>query len=425
MEIKYYPEINETHHLATLPNGLNIIIIQKEGFKSSSCFIAFPYGSLDIKQKTQVGIQEYPSGIAHFLEHKLFENNNGLDIMEVFSHLSANVNAFTSHTETVYYFNTSKKNIKKPLNLLLDFVQNFSITEQSVEKEKGIIIQELRMYMQMPEQRLVLETYQSLFHNHPIRLDIGGDEKSVSSITKEILERCYALNYHPSNALLVCITPTLPKTIMAWINENQSAKTFNTSSTISRMVDYEDNFVNRSHYEFDMDIQASKMTYSFKMNALSIDNKVNLLNEWKYRLFLELIFSPLNPKYEEWMDENRIHDYFGYDIEFNSEYGFIMFFGENEDEKDFKELIHEGLNSDVSSFKKYFDRLKRRYFAQLLRQFDDHDDYAITLIRSKFTDIDIMASIECLKKVEFEDLLSIKDEISMLDTAFVKMNKRI
>ena len=88
MEIKYYPEINETHHLATLPNGLNIIIIQKEGFKSSSCFIAFPYGSLDIKQKTQVGIQEYPSGIAHFLEHKLFENNNGLDIMEVFSHLS-------------------------------------------------------------------------------------------------------------------------------------------------------------------------------------------------------------------------------------------------------------------------------------------------------------------------------------------------
>ena len=85
MEIKYYSEINETHYLSKLENGLNIVIIQKEDFKSSSCFIAFPYGSLDIKQKIGSEIQTYPSGIAHFLEHKLFENNNGLECNIIFS----------------------------------------------------------------------------------------------------------------------------------------------------------------------------------------------------------------------------------------------------------------------------------------------------------------------------------------------------
>ncbi len=424
METKYYPEINETHYHSKLKNGLNVIIIQKEGFKSSSCFIAFPYGSLDVKQKIGKQVQEYPSGIAHFLEHKLFENNNGSDIMETFSHLSANVNAFTSHTETVYYFNSSKKNIKKPLNLLLDFVQQLSITDASVEKEKGIIVQELRMYMQMPEQRLVLETYQSLFHKHPIRLDIGGNEESVNSITRDLLERCYDLNYHPSNALLVCITPNKAEMIQNWIEENQDAKQFKNAYPISRVIEDEDKHVYRKEFEFEMDIQASKMTYSFKVQSVSKDNKENLLKEWKYRLFLELIFSSINPQFEKWMSDNRIHDYFGYEVELNHEYGYIMFFGENEDKKDFIQLIHEGLQTDISQFERYFETLKRRYFAQLLRQFDDQDDYAITLIRSKFNHIEIIDSIHSLKSIQFNDLLNIKDELLSLDTAFVKMNKK-
>jgi predicted Zn-dependent peptidase len=424
MEIVHFPEINETHYISVLQNGLKVIIIQKKDFKSSSCFMAFPYGSLDIKQKINQNIQDYPSGIAHFLEHKLFENNNGLDIMETFSHLSANVNAFTSHTETVYYFNSSKKNIKKPLNLLLDFVQQLSITEQSVEKEKGIIIQELRMYMQMPEQRLMLETYQSLYEKHPIRLDIGGNEESVTSITKEILERCYSLNYHPTNALLVCITPTSPQTVLNWVIENQNTKIFESTHKIERIVDKENSTVYRKHFEFEMDIQSSKMTYSYKFNQLSSNSKDNLRIEWKYRLFLELIFSPMNPKYEDWMNENRIHDYFGYDVDLNNEYGFILFFGENEDEEDFINLIHEGLNTDISDFEAFFELLKRRYFAQLLRQFDDQDDYALTLIRTKFNELEITDSINVLKEIEFKDLLNISEEILSFDTTFVKMNKK-
>ena len=142
------------------------------------------------------------------------------------------------------------------------------------------------------------------------------------------------MNYHPTNALLVCITPTSPHIILDWIVENQDTKNFQTMHKIERIVEKESKNVFRKHFEFEMDIQSSKMTYSFKMSDLSNDNKLNLLNEWKYRLFLELIFSPMNPKYEEWMNENRIHDYFGYDVDLNNEYGFILFFGENEDEEE-------------------------------------------------------------------------------------------
>ena len=135
--------------------------------------------------------------------------------MEAFTDLGAYVNAFTSHNETVYTF-SSVKNIYKGLNLLLDFVQHFEITEESVEKEKGIIIQELNMYAQMPEQRLIFETYQSLYHQHPIRYDIGGDEENVNSITREELLDIYKRNYHPQNSLLVCVSDLSAKTSSVW-----------------------------------------------------------------------------------------------------------------------------------------------------------------------------------------------------------------
>ncbi|MBN2849241.1 MAG: insulinase family protein, partial [Erysipelotrichaceae bacterium] len=173
-------KLNEKVTETTLANGLKVFFIHKPGFISSTAVYMVPFGSLDIRQQKPDGeIIESNAGVAHFLEHKLFESNNGADIMEAFSAMSANVNAFTSYNETCYYFSTGEADFSQPLELLLDFVQNLSITDESVEKEKGIIIQELRMYMQMPEARLMYETYRSLFKTHPVRIDIGGSEESV------------------------------------------------------------------------------------------------------------------------------------------------------------------------------------------------------------------------------------------------------
>ena len=155
------PRFDETFYSETLENGLKLIIWHKPLFTSTSCIFATPYGALDHCQKLEDGtIIEDPSGIAHFLEHKMFESEHG-DVMNDFSEMGANVNAYTSYTETCYTFSTSQQDISKPLNLLLDFVQELNISDESVEKEKGIIIQELAMYQQMPDSRLFFETFKA------------------------------------------------------------------------------------------------------------------------------------------------------------------------------------------------------------------------------------------------------------------------
>ena len=418
---KTFEDINEHYDVFEIENGLKIYVIQKVDYQSSVFYFGFPFGSFDLVQKVDDEIKQFPSGVAHFLEHKLFENPGGIDIMQSFSHLSCNVNAFTSYNETVYYFNSSKKALQKPLNLLLDFVQNLSITEASVEKEKGIITQELRMYKQMPEQRLMAETYHSLYANHPVRLDIGGTEESVNATRKEDLMDAYRLNYHPANSTLVCVTPLAPDLIYQWVKANQDLKAFEPRHAIKRVLEIEPNEVVRPFHQFEMDIQASKLTYSYKLNDYSEDPKLNIEKEWQYRLFLELIFSPTNPAYEDWMESNRIAEYFGYEVEVNREYGFVMFYGENDDEHDFIDLVQTNLKTDLKNFKEAFDLLKRRYYAQMLRSFDDQDDYAITLLRSHFNNVEMMDSIAILKSIQFEDILHLGEDLLKMPTALVKM----
>ncbi len=418
---KIFKDINEHYDVFELENGMRLYVIQKVDYQSSVFYLGFPFGSFDLVQEVDGELKRFPSGVAHFLEHKLFENPGGIDIMQSFSHLSCNVNAFTSYNETVYYFNSSKKALQKPLNLLLDFVQNLSITEASVEKEKGIITQELRMYKQMPEQRLMAETYHSLYANHPVRLDIGGTEESVNDTTMEDLMDAYRFNYHPSNSIMVCVTPLNPDLIHRLVKANQDQKSFEPRRAIKRLLDEEPKAVVRPFHQFEMDIQASKLTYSFKLDDYSEDHKLNIKNEWQYRLFLELVFSPTNPAYEQWMESNRIAEYFGYEVEVNREYGFVMFYGENEDEHDFVDLIRSSLDEDLNKFKEAFDLLKRRYYAQMLRSFDDQDDYAITLLRSEFSGVEMMDSIAILKSIQFEEILHLGKELLNKPTALVKM----
>ena len=215
----------ESYVEETLSNGLHVVLWQKPDYQKSLFMMATPLGALDIEQVDSKGNNyRFPAGIAHFLEHKMFETKEG-DIMEEFSKMGANVNAFTSYTETVYYF-TCASDVEKPLNLLLDFVQELNISEASVEKEKGIIIQELNMYKQMSDSRLLNETYASLFSKHPLRYDIGGDDKSVSSTTVEDLRNCYHLNYHPQRMVLVGVCSDDPKRIMEIYTQKPGREAF-------------------------------------------------------------------------------------------------------------------------------------------------------------------------------------------------------
>ena len=199
-------QFNEDIQTFTTQSGLEVIILHRPGFKQSTALYGTPFGSLNLEQKLNGEHIEHKKGLAHFLEHKLFEVEDGTDVLSTFANMGASANAFTSYDETMYYFNHNGP-IQEPLELLLDFVSEFKISQESVDKEKGIITEELIMYEQMPDMMLLTETFRNVFHDYPIIHDIAGTRESVAATTLEDLELAYKMNYSDERMVLVVVSP--------------------------------------------------------------------------------------------------------------------------------------------------------------------------------------------------------------------------
>ena len=205
MKLVEYADIGERCYEATLPNGLSIRVIPKEDFQRIYAFYAVHYGSLDTS--FSVGGDKFctPDGVAHYLEHKMFDMPYG-DAMSRFAEFGGNPNAFTSHTMTAYYFDCTE-HFEENLKTLLEFVSTPYFTQQSVEKEQGIIAQEIRMYEDSAGSRVYDDLFCAMYKSHPIRVPIAGTVSSIRGITADTLNLCHSAFYAPSNALLCVIGP--------------------------------------------------------------------------------------------------------------------------------------------------------------------------------------------------------------------------
>ena len=402
----------ESYVEETLDNGLHVVLWQKPDYAKSLFMMATPLGALDMKQKDENGKEyDFPAGIAHFLEHKMFEMEDG-DVMDLFSNMGANVNAFTSYTETVYYFSTTA-DVIQPLHLLLDFVQDLSITKESVEKEKGIIIQELNMYKQMSDQRLLMETFSSLYKHHPLRYDIGGDAESVTSITLEQLKQCYDINYHPGKMILVGVSAQNPEVLLKEIKKNQQAKTFPAGKKVIRMMQEEPYEPARKDFEFQMDVSMPKLSIAYKMRGVE-DIYERIKKEWAIRMVLDATFSSLNPDFQKWLDEGIINDFVGSDVDLGKDYGMMMFYSETNKKEAFlaivKDIVQKIKQEGISE--SLLEQLKKRYYGQSLRSLNCFDDIAITMGRNYFDQSDFFASMDVLYDITLQD---VKDACQMID----------
>lgn len=409
----------ETYFEETLNNGLHVVLWHKPGFEKSYFMIATPLGALDMEQVDESGREiAFPAGIAHFLEHKMFEDET-CDIMDKFSKMGANVNAFTSYTETAYYFSTSADPIK-PLQLLLELAQNLHISEASVEKEKGIIIQELNMYKQMSDSRLLMETFTSLFAKHPLRFDIGGDDESVTSITYDQLQECYRLNYHPSKMILIGVSGHDPEKLMNEIRSDQDQREFSPVAHVTRKSYEEPKEVARSSYCFEMDVTTPKLAVAYKLEGIA-DWKERLKQEWAFRILLDAAFTSLNPDYQQWLDEKMINDYFGYDADFGEDYGFLMFYNETDAIEQFRDFIHSTLKKvrETGIQEATLNQLKRRYFGQAVRSLNNFDEIAVTYMRNYFSHIDFFETMDMAMQITLDDLWKAMDQIDPSQEAVV------
>ena len=398
----------ECYYEETLPNGLKVVVWHKPGYEKSFAMMSTPMGAFDISQIDSKGnTYQYPPGIAHFLEHKLFENENR-DVMEDFSKMGASVNAATTYDLTTYYFQTST-DLYEPLNILLDFTQSLDITKESVEKEKGIINQELSMYDQMSDFKLVKETFAALFHDHPMKYDIGGTTDSVNNTTLEQLEACYKYNYHPSTMICMIVTGKEPQEVLKAVRENQSKKRFPSINSIHRRKCREQQEIVKKHVQFEMDVTTPKVNIAFKLNGIKNQIERNKM-EIGIRYLMDSIFTTMNEDYQEWLDKEIINDFFGYECDFGEDYGYLMIYTETNKIDEFKDMIFTNLNKMMNeSYKQEtFNQLKKRYFGENIKELNDFEAISFAFIRNYFN------------KTNFFDVLEIIDSFGMNDIEKIK-----
>ena len=395
---------DEDFYIEKLDNGLEVVIFNKKDFLTTACAFATSYGALNTDEVLDGKEYNFHPGVAHFLEHKLFESEDK-NIFEEFSNMGCNVNAFTSYHETVYYFSTTNKEIEEPLNLLLDFVQKLDITDENVEKEKGIICQELAMYMQNPDSRLLQETYRSLYHNYPLKYDIGGDETSVNAISKDELDLCYKINYHPNNMVLLIVSPLDVNYLMDIVKENQSKKHFDEQKDVKTLLIDEDDSVVRKEFSFEMDINKPKHVYALKLKPNFKDSDDIVYKQWCLDLYLKAYFSSINKDYQEWLNKGLINDYFGYEVDFDKDYAYILFYNESE-EDNIKELVDNELKKDLIT-EEILTSIKRRYIGNSFDTLNDVESFDTGYVRDYVNGIDYFKSIEILTHISLDDLKAV------------------
>ena len=318
MEHLTYKQLKESVYTETLENGLQVSIVPKKGFNKTYALFTTKYGSID-NEFVPLGMQKFvkvPDGIAHFLEHKMFEKEDG-DVFQKFGSLGASANAFTSFTKTSYLFSASE-NIYKNLEILLEFVQNPYFTDETVEKEKGIIAQEIQMYQDNPDWRLHFELLKNLFPKHPMHIDIAGTVDSIKQITAEDLYMCYDTFYHPSNMKLLIVGNIDPEIAMSFVRDNQRRKDYIKIPEIKRRFPIEMKKDIKAHSSLELNVVKPKIIVGGRyMDDLPKNAKERRKFQYAVMFGLSLLFGNTSRNYNYWYQSGLIDDSFGFD--FNQE----------------------------------------------------------------------------------------------------------
>ena len=260
----------------TLDNGLEVYIIPKDNVNGINVTFSTKFGSAytEFVPNNSNKMVSVPLGVAHFLEHKMFEQEDNIDPFTFYSERGCDANAFTSQYKTTYLFSGTNE-FYDNINFLLDYVQSPYFTDQNVEKEKGIIIQELKMYEDNPFSKMRDGLLYNAFSKHPIKYPIGGTIESVKSITKEDLYTCYNTFYHPSNMVLVITGNVDPEETFCIISANQEKKKFDKFKTIKIKSYNEPNTVSKKQDKINMDIEIPKLGIGYKIDCSSLKENIN------------------------------------------------------------------------------------------------------------------------------------------------------
>ena len=410
MQIIEDSKVKEKLYLEKLENGLTIMIIPKKGIQKKYIMWGTNYGSNDSKfivpgesEETEV-----PKGVAHFLEHKMFEQESGINSLDTLTALGVDANAYTTNDHTAYLFGCTE-NFYPALDELMDYVQHPYFTDENVEKEKGIIGQEIMMYDDYPEWKVYLNAMEAMYHEHPVKLDITGTIETISHIDKEILYKCYNTFYNPSNMAMVVCGDFEPERLLEEIKTRLIEKKAN--GEIKRIYPVEPEEIVKEKIEQNMDVSQPLFAIGIKDKIADVKERVR--KHIAIEILLNMLIGKSSKLYKELYDEGLLFAVPSLDYEFARGYAHVLITGQSvEPEKiyeKFKKAVEEMKVSAIDA--KEFNRIKKRIYGEYVKEYNDVEDIARMFLADYFKEINSFEYLEEISTINEQYVEQILNQV--------------
>lgn len=391
--------IKEKVYIEKLESGITLMCIPKEKTIKKYAICGIGFGSNDNKFFIEKENKEVtiPDGVAHFLEHKLFEKEDGENSLDVLSALGVDANAYTTNDHTAYLFECTK-NFYEALDELLNYVQNPYFTGENVEKEKGIIAQEIMMYDDEAEFKVYLNAMKAMYTKNPIRIDVAGSVESIQKINKEVLYECYNNFYTTSNMVIVVCGDFKPEEIFEKIKKRITKQN---QVTAKRIEENESMEIYKKEISEKMDISIPIFTIGFKVKP---EEKEKIKRSLSIEILLEIIFGQSSKLYEKLYDNGLIFENLLPTFEWARNYAHILIQGKSnnidEVEKEILEKIKELKENGIEETE--FERAKRKIYGEYVKEFNEPSEEATLFITNYFKQINPFEYIENYKIISKE-----------------------
>ena len=401
MDKRSYPHLNEEVFFDTLPCGLPVAVVPRPGFTKKLCYFVTDYGSIHTSFTLDGRAIEAPAGVAHYLEHKLFDMP-GRDITAEFAALGAVPNAFTSYDLTAYYFSCTG-HFEENLKLLLEFVTTPYFTEESVQKEQGIIGQEIAMNEDSPETQIFELLMDAMYQQHPVRVPILGTRESIAQITPQVLEDCHRAFYRPSNMLL-CVVGDVDPARVCDLAAQLLPPAPESSVTACRQWQ-EDMTVTTPFVSKHMDVAMPTFQLGFKCEQPGSGAEA-VRRELIGDLAAEVLFGESSSLYLQMYEEGLIDTSFGGGFETIDGMAMLSAYGDSDDPEQVKNAIlaraKEILRSGICP--EDFLRMKRSILGRRIRDLDSFEATCFRICAYHFSGFDYFSFPEIYSQVEAADV---------------------
>jgi len=401
-------KIKEKVYIEKLENGLTIMLIPKNTTNKKYVMWATHFGSID-NHFIMPGTNEevyVPDGVAHFLEHKMFEQESGKNSLDTLMALGVDANAYTSKNHTAYLFETTS-NFIEALDELMDYVQHPYFTDENVEKEKGIIEQEIGMYDDDPAWSLYMNTLDCIYKESAIKVDIAGTVESISKIDKDVLYKCYNTFYHPSNMVMVLCGNFNEQEMLEEVKKRLIEKP--KQGEIKRIYPKEDDNINIPYKEASMEVSKPIFMIGFK-DKIEKENKVQ--RHIAIEILMNMLIGKSSPLYQKLYKEGDLISQPDLDYEFTDYYSHVLISGQSKNpEKIQKELLKEIEKQKENFDQEHFERIKKKVYGDYVVEYNDISDMSRMLLSDYFKGIQSFDYIEQFQTVTLEYTKQILEEV--------------